>query len=161
MRPWKIITNLLLILLLSFSASGLVSAKVASGLQNLSAGLLQGQSLFNALPCLEKSEYSTTHTPGCSVVARGAGAAEDFFAGTKYTDKVLGQVKQGDLHAFPESVKAFQDAGQVSKITGGDGVARDMLKIPGEYRGKQGAFEFIKEADGSINHRLFRPTPGQ
>jgi len=83
--------------------------------------------------------------------------AEDFFAGTKYTDKVLGQMKQGDFHAFPESVAAFQDAGQVSKITGGDGVVRDMLKIPGEYQGKQGAFEFIKETDGSINHRLFRP----
>ncbi len=84
------------------------------------------------------------------------GVAGDFFAGTKYTDKVLGQMKQGDFHAFPESVKAFQDAGQVNKITGGDGVARELLKIPGEYQGKQGAFEFIKEADGSINHRLFR-----
>ncbi len=90
-----------------------------------------------------------------------AGGAEDFFAGTNYTDKVLGQMKQGDLHSFPESVKAFQEAGQASKITGGDGIARDMLKIPGEYRGKQGDFEFIKEADGSINHRLFRPAPGQ
>jgi len=89
------------------------------------------------------------------------GAAQDFFAGTRYTEKVLGQIKQGDLHAFPESVKAFQDFGQVSKITGGDGITRDMLKIPGEYRGKQGAFEFIKEADGSINHRLFKPSPGQ
>jgi len=85
----------------------------------------------------------------------------DFFAGTKYTDKVLGQMKQGDFHAFPESVKGFQDAGQLSKITGGDGVVRDMLKIPGEYKGKVGFFEFIKEADGSINHRLFRPDPGQ
>ncbi|WP_338852129.1 two-partner secretion system putative hemagglutinin TpsA2 [Pseudomonas aeruginosa] len=97
----------------------------------------------------------------------GAGAkgtssvADDFFAGTKYTDKVLGQIKTGDLHAFPESVKAFQGAGQVTKITGGDGVVRDMLKIPGEYRGKQGVFEFIKEPDGSINHRLFRPNLGQ
>lgn len=24
--------------------------------------------------------------------------ADDFFAGTKYTDKVLGQIKTGDLH---------------------------------------------------------------
>ncbi|MGH8601617.1 MAG: RHS repeat domain-containing protein [Gammaproteobacteria bacterium] len=95
-----------------------------------------------------------------SDAAKGAGAAKDFFAGTKYTDKVLGQMKQGDFHAFPESVKGFQEAGQLSKLTGGDGVVRDMLKIPGEYRGKEGAFEFIKEADGAINHRLFRPNPG-
>ncbi len=93
--------------------------------------------------------------------AKGNSAAGDFFAGTKYTDKVLGQIKTGDLHAFPESVKAFQEAGQVTKITGGDGVVRDMLKIPGEYRGKQGVFEFIKEPDGLINHRLFKPNPGQ
>jgi filamentous hemagglutinin len=58
-------------------------------------------------------------------------------------------------------VKGFQDAGQLSKLTGGDGVVRDMLKIPGEYKGKDGVFEFIKESDGSINHRLFRPDPGQ
>ncbi|MEW9899032.1 hypothetical protein ABWL39_10420 [Chitinivorax sp. PXF-14] len=70
-------------------------------------------------------------------------------------------MKQGDFHAFPESVKGFQDAGQLSKLTGGDGVVRDMLKIPGEYKGKQGVFEFIKESDGSINHRLFRPDAGQ
>jgi len=43
-------------------------------------------------------------------------------------------------------------------ITGGDGVVREMLKIPGEYRGKSGAFEFIKDSDGAINHRYFRPT---
>jgi filamentous hemagglutinin len=91
----------------------------------------------------------------------GSAVADDFFAGTKYTDKVLGQIKTGDLHGFPESVTTFQGAGQVTKITGGDGVVRDMLKIPGEYRGKQGIFEFIKESDGSINHRLFKPTSAE
>ena len=94
-------------------------------------------------------------------VKTAATVEKDFFAGTKYTDKVLGQMNQGDFHAFPESVKGFQDAGQLSKLTGGDGVVRDMLKIPGGYKGKDGIFEFIKEADGSINHRLFRPNPGQ
>lgn len=34
-----------------------------------------------------------------------------------------------------------------------------MLKIPGDYCGKKGLFEFIKEADGPINHILFRPNP--
>jgi filamentous hemagglutinin len=91
----------------------------------------------------------------------GSAVADDFFAGTKYTDKVLGQIKTGDLHGFPESVKTFQGAGQVTKITGGDGVVRDMLKIPGEYRGKKGVFEFIKESDGAINHRLFKPTSAE
>lgn len=80
----------------------------------------------------------------------------DFFTGAKYSQKVINQIKTGDYHAFPDSVLAFQEAGHVTKITGGDGVVRDMLKIPGEYRGKKGVFEFIKEADGTINHRLFK-----
>jgi RHS repeat-associated protein len=94
-------------------------------------------------------------------IAKGVGVAEDFFAGTKETSKVLRQMQQGDFHAFPESVKAFQEAGQVSKIVGNDGIARDMLKIPGEYKGKKGDFEFIKDANGDINHRYFQPIPGQ
>ncbi|PID44175.1 MAG: hypothetical protein CSB47_11590 [Proteobacteria bacterium] len=68
------------------------------------------------------------------------------------------QMQQGDFHSFPESVKGFQDAGKVSKLKGGDGVVRDKLEIPGGYRGREGKFEFIKEPDGSINHRLFKPN---
>jgi len=91
--------------------------------------------------------------------SKATNTAEDFFAGTKYTGKVLGQMKKGDFHAFPKSVEGFQGAGKVTTITGGDGVRRSMLKIPGDYRGRTGVFEFIKEADGTINHRLFRPLP--
>ena len=80
----------------------------------------------------------------------------DFFAGTRYTSKVLGQMKNSDFHAFPESVRAFQSNGVRSTIKGGDGITREMLRIPGGYRGKTGYFEFIKEADGTINHRLFK-----
>lgn len=50
---------------------------------------------------------------------------------------MLGQIKTDNLHGLPKSVTTFQGAGQVTKIAGGDGVVRDMLKIPGEYRGKQ------------------------
>ena len=83
---------------------------------------------------------------------------ESFFDNTKYTDKVLGQMKTGDFHAFPKSVEAFELNGTISTIKGGDGIFRQMLKIPGEYGGKRGFFEFIKELDGTINHRLFRPN---
>ena len=99
-----------------------------------------------------------TGTAGVAGLAgREAGAARDFFSGTKYTDKVLGQMKQGDYHAFPECVKALQGACQVTCLKGGDGVAREMLSIPGSYKGRQGSFEFIKEPNGAINHRLFKP----
>ncbi|MGI8544185.1 MAG: RHS repeat domain-containing protein [Aridibacter sp.] len=86
-----------------------------------------------------------------SVVPRGS----SFFQGTRYTDKVLGQMKTGDFHAFPESVRAFESAGRVTNITGGDGVVRQMLRIPGGYRNSNGFFEFIKEQNGNINHRFF------
>jgi len=97
----------------------------------------------------------------------GGGAARSFFEGTRYTPKVLQQLRAGagEFHSFPESVTAFESAGTVRTITGGDGVARQMLEIPGSYatsRGTvmDGVFQFIKEADGAINHRLFVPrTP--
>ncbi|MCG6168927.1 RHS repeat domain-containing protein [Leptospira sanjuanensis] len=86
---------------------------------------------------------------------------KSFFDGTKYSNKVLGQMKKGDNHAFPESVKAFEKDGKISKITGDDGITREMLKIQGEYGRNKGNFEFIKENDGIINHRLFRPKSGE
>ena len=80
---------------------------------------------------------------------------KSFFDGTKYTEKVLGQMKKGDFHGFPESVTAFESNGFITTIKGGDGIVREMLKIPGGYKSRKGFFEFIKEFDGTINHRLF------
>ena len=78
-----------------------------------------------------------------------------FFDGAKYTNKVRGQMKSGDLHSFPESVRAFEADGTVTRLVGGDGVVRTKLSIPGRYKGKDGVFEFIKEPNGDINHRFF------
>ena len=89
------------------------------------------------------------------------GTGKSFFEGTKYTNKVMAQMRKGDFHAFPESVKAFESDGIITTIKGGDGGYRQLLKIPGEYGGKKGSFEFIKEANGEINHRLFRPSFGE
>jgi hypothetical protein len=80
-----------------------------------------------------------------------------FFTGTRYTSKVFKQMNSDYYHGFPESVKAFENYGIRSTIVGGDGVKREMLRIPGLYGEKGGFFEFIKEADGSINHRVFMP----
>ncbi len=64
-------------------------------------------------------------------------------------------MERGDFHGFPESVTAFGGAGTVTEIVGGDGVVRQILQIPGNYRGVDGVFEFIKDAQGWINHRFF------
>ncbi|WP_050496480.1 hemagglutinin repeat-containing protein [Pantoea vagans] len=84
-------------------------------------------------------------------------SAGDFFKGTTYTDKVKQQASSGDFHSFPESVDGHANQGTVSVITGGDGVERLKLEISGSYRGKEGVFEYIREPNGSINHRLFIP----
>ncbi|WP_096107815.1 MafB [Neisseria lactamica] len=44
------------------------------------------------------------------------------------------------------------------QIVGGDNIVRHKLYIPGSYQGKDGNFEYIREADGKINHRLFAPN---
>ena len=83
------------------------------------------------------------------------GGTKSFFDNTQYTDKVISQMKIGDFHSFPRSVEAFELNGTVSPLKGGDGIYRQILKIPGQYGNRSGFFEFIKEADGMINHRLF------
>jgi len=83
-----------------------------------------------------------------------------FFEGATYTPKVLKQMsgKAGEFHSFPESVTAFESAGTVRPLIGGDKVVRQVLEIPGSYgSGGNGVFRFIKNADGTINERLFVP----
>ena len=92
-----------------------------------------------------------------SALPASAGEAS-FFSGTSYTSKVFKQMNSDLFHGFPEGVKAFEKYGIRSVIKGGDGVERQMLRIPGQYGERNGFFEFIKDADGSINHRVFLPT---
>jgi len=98
-----------------------------------------------------------------SVVALGAAGKgvskflrRDFFKGTRYSSKVIRQMQKGDFHSFPESVKAFQHEGKITKIVGNDRVIRKKLTINGGYKGHDGQFEFIKESNGEIKHRFFK-----
>ena len=144
----------------SSALSSLQNASTADKAQmgfNLGADLLSGGAIAK-LGTLPRA------LPQIPKVLEVPHVAADFFAGTRYSPKVVTQMrvvgKDGlpDSHGFPESVKAFQADGQLSKVTGGDGLVRDLLKIPGGYKGKEGFFEFIKEADGEINHRFFDST---
>jgi RHS repeat-associated protein len=87
-----------------------------------------------------------------------------FFQGASYTPKVMQQMSQGpgEFHSFSESVTAFESSGTVSTISGGDGALYQKLEIPGSYTSSSGTtsngnFQFIKDGDGNINHRLFVP----
>ena len=93
--------------------------------------------------------------------ARGVavGAAERFFEGTRYSERVLGQMKSGDFHGFPQAVEALAGSGAVSLVVQpSTGAVKQMLQIPGSYGGRDGVFEFIKHESGVIYHRLFRPN---
>lgn len=92
-------------------------------------------------------------------VAKVEESVDSFFEGTRYSKKVILQMKDNDLHSFPESVKSFTNSGKISELIGNDGIVRTKLEIPGTYKGKKGNFEFIKEPDGTINHRFFQPNP--
>ena len=79
--------------------------------------------------------------------------------GAQYSDKVLNQMAKGDYHGFPKIVDNYGSLGNAKTITGGDGLTRTLLEIPGAYGGKEGVFQYIIESNGMINHRLFVPTP--
>jgi hypothetical protein len=82
----------------------------------------------------------------------------NFFDGTRYSPKVRDQATWGDHHGFPEAADGFSGEGTVTTLVGGDGIVRWKLTIPGSYNGKEGVFEYIREPDRTINHRLFIPN---
>ena len=85
-------------------------------------------------------------------------SARSFFEDAVYSPKVLRQAsKVNDIcHAFPKSVDGFAtEFGSFSTKLGADGKVYNWLEMKGSYRGRIGKFEFIKDADGVINHRYF------
>lgn len=92
-------------------------------------------------------------------IVRGVGTrlAEGFFEGATYHSRVLGQLKLGDLHAFPASVEGFAERyGILATTFDTQGRAVQMLTVRGEYRGSTGTFEFIKNNRNQIYHRFFK-----
>lgn len=87
------------------------------------------------------------------------GGAKTFFEGAKYTDKVLRQMDKADdvFHSFPKSVDGYATKfGQWGTKVGEDGKVYQWLQMPGSYGGKIGTFEYIKDANGMINHRFLK-----
>jgi hypothetical protein len=88
-----------------------------------------------------------------------SGGRVSFFNGATYTPKVVSQMADvTDLyHGFPMLIDTMEQAGDTRIIIGGDGVLRDVLEIPGSINGRNGVYQYIKNSDGTINHRLFIP----
>jgi RHS repeat-associated protein len=84
--------------------------------------------------------------------------ASAFFSESRYGTRVFGQMKQGDAHAFPLSVDTFAAMdGIVRTVPDSRGAPVQMLTLRGEYKGRTGTFEYIKNKSNEIYHRLFRP----
>lgn len=118
MRILHLLKNLLLILLLAVAGSGVVSAKVASGPQELGWSGYQGETVFNWLLDQGKSARSTTGPPGSSVVTKGG----PLWSSTKSKSAVENAFGHWSKHKgeFPELQNAKQYAERV----------KDFLKNP-------------------------------
>jgi hypothetical protein len=94
-------------------------------------------------------------------VGIGSGSlAEGPLAGTIYTPKVMKQIKQGDYHSFPKLIDQFAGDGSVTQETGGDGLSRTKIALPGSINGKDGNYTWIVEPDNTtVNHRMFELNP--
>jgi hypothetical protein len=91
-------------------------------------------------------------------ISAAEGGSKTFFEGAKYSSKVLRQMNKADdiYHAFPKSIDGYAaEFGQWSTKVGADGKVYQWLEMPGNYGGKTGTFEYIKDANGIINHRFF------
>ena len=83
--------------------------------------------------------------------------SNSFFDNTQYSDEVLKKMEMGDYHDFPELVRQFEEFGIKETFIGGDGNMYQSLIIPGTYNNQIGQYEFIKNSEGLITHRFFRP----
>jgi hypothetical protein len=87
-----------------------------------------------------------------------AGGSASFFEGAYYSEKVLVQATRADFHGFPAAVDGFAaQFGSLSTRVGADGASYTWLTVRGSYMNRPGVFEYIKDAAGKINHRLFVP----
>lgn len=64
-----------------------------------------------------------------------------------------------DSHGFPKIVDNYAGLGKKEFILGRDGLNRTKIMLEGGYKGQNGYFEWIIEANDTINHRIFIPTP--
>lgn len=140
------------------TAETLVAAgQIYSGATNIKEGFEKGNDIQLAAGLVQTASGSGKLAKSLKTLGNMQ-KASNFFEGTSYSNKVLEQMENapGEYHAFPDKVENFSGDGIVENIKGGDGNLYTKLIIPGSYNGKDGYFEFIKDSNGLINHRLFK-----
>ncbi|MBS0458297.1 MAG: RHS repeat-associated core domain-containing protein [Proteobacteria bacterium] len=110
--------------------------------------------VVGAVKTVSMIKNALTNTPKATVRTPG----EAFFEGTTLADRVAGQMKKGDNHAFPHQVDGFAARdGKVSTAADSRGNPVQMLTVKGGYKGREGTFEYIKNQSNEIYHRFFNP----
>ena len=124
--------------------------------------LLESDNLFVDEAILTGESYPVEKLPGgLPVDAALSQRTNALWMGThvqsgdaKYSKKVLNATDA--FHNFPKSVDGFAAKfGQYSTKIGSSGNSYQWLEMSGSYGGKTGTFEYIKDANGLINHRFF------
>ena len=92
---------------------------------------------------------NTTKTPSGNINSQNP------LSEIKYTDKVKAQMTQSDMHGFPKVVDNYGYMGTQSQIRGGDGRIYTRLEIYGSYKGYDGSFVYIWDANNMYYHRFF------
>ena len=97
-------------------------------------------------------------TDGLNTAHKFSDFVDNTSDGIKYTDKVIKQMSNAsDInHSFPVLIDSMVDLKMGKPFTGGDGIMRWKVEIPGSVNNRSGIFEYIIEPNGMCNHRFFR-----
>ncbi len=125
------------------------------GTMFIGEGEVSGASKLSKLSELEKAE----NLINVGKVMEGT-KATSFFEGARYGDNALRKMSnfKDPYHSFPELIKDGESMGTTKVIIGKDGIPAQKLSIPGSVNNVEGNFEFIKDSNNIINHRLFVPN---
>ncbi len=111
------------------------------------------------------SQLAKTSTQIINTTKNASYISSNPLQGTRYTEKTLLQMRkklktgEPDFHGFPQIVDNYAGLGRKELIKGKDGLNRTKIYLDGGYKGQDGYFEWIIEADQTINHRLFISNP--
>jgi hypothetical protein len=93
-----------------------------------------------------------------ALAAKALSAGEKFFEGATLHARVIKQMGTNDYHAFPQAIDELAKRnGTVATVLDSRGKPVQMLTYKGEYDGKMGTFEYIKNSSNQIYHRFFDP----
>ena len=109
----------------------------------------------------EVEDFHTYYVSESGVLVHNTCSGENnVLKNIEYTGKVKAQMAQDVRHGFPSMIDDIAGVqGKVGSITGGDGIVRTAVELPGAINGKLGWYQYIIEPNGiTVNHRFFSYT---